>query len=227
MTACSSPVQKTNSIYKETTENTISVAYEETTTNKSEETTTEKASMTTTQKTESTSKNTTNKSSTTRVANTTKMVTTTKPYTKPSTTNPQTTNPTTNLPDYYPESEMIALFNKVNDYRVENGVPKLMLDNNLCRLAYVRAQEQNILIGHGRPDGTRFHTVFSQISHNYKGSSENIAIIIENSSEVALNGWKNSPSHNKAMLDSKYIKTGIALYPLDDGRYGVVQLFAY
>lgn len=227
MTACSSPAQKTNSVYKETTEDTISVAFEETTTNKSEETTTEKTSTTTTQKTESTSKNTTNKSSTTRVADTTKMVTTTKPYTNPSTTNPQTTNPATNLPDYYPETDMIALFNSVNNYRKENDLRPLSLDAEICKLAYIRAQEQELLISHTRPNGKKFSSIFREYNfpyHEYVG--ENIALIWESPSERPLELWKNSESHNTNMLDPDWVKTGIAVYRNSDGRYNIVQLFA-
>ena len=158
---------------------------------------------------------------------TTKPTTTKAETPKATTSKPETTKVVPTLPSYTPEEEMIELFNAVNNYRAENGTNKLLLDPEICKLAYIRAQEQNVILGHNRPDGTKFHTVFSQISHNYKGCSENIAIIIENSSEAALNGWKNSPPHNAAMLNPKYIRTGIALYPLDDGRYAVIQLFAF
>ena len=145
----------------------------------------------------------------------------------PSTTQPIETTTFMVAPDYIPEQEVIDIYNAINDYREENGLERLVLDPELCKLAYVRAQEQGQSKGHTRPDGGGFHTVAKDYGYSYQGLGENIAIGPDADCYEVTNGWKNSPGHNENMLKSKWIKTGIALCILDNGRYAIVHLFAY
>ena len=129
--------------------------------------------------------------------------------------------------DYIPEQEVIDIYNAINDYREENGLHRLVLDEELCKLAYIRAQEQGQLKGHTRPDGRRFNTVAKDYGYQYNGIGENIALGPDADCYETVKGWKNSPGHNEMMLTKKCVKTGIALCVLDNGRYAIVQLFAY
>lgn len=130
-------------------------------------------------------------------------------------------------PDYTPKQEVIDIYNAINDYREENGLHRLVLDEELCKLAYIRAHEQEEIEGHTRPDGRRFSTIAKDYVYSYQGLGENIAIGPDADCYEITNGWKNSSGHNENMLRSKWIKNGIALYILDNGRYAIVHLFAY
>lgn len=147
-----------------------------------------------------------------------KVVTTKKPET--------TSSGSQKLPSYYPESEIIALFNKVNNHRTQNGLPKLTLDHDICKMAYIRAQEQETLKGHDRPDGSKYYSILDEYNYSYSGCGENIAFIWNVSANEAFNKWKDSPTHNQNMLESRFTKAGIAMYRNVDGSYSIVNLFA-
>lgn len=147
-----------------------------------------------------------------------KVVTTKKPET--------TSSDSKKLPSYYPESEIVALFNKVNNYRTQNGLSKLTLDPDLCKMAYVRAKEQGTVKGHERPDGSKYYSVLDEYNYSYSGCGENIAFIWNVSADEAFNKWKDSPTHNQNMLESRFTKAGIAMYRNVDGSYSIVNLFA-
>lgn len=208
MTACSSSIQKADSIYEETTK--------ETSTTIAEKSTTEANTVVITKETESSTE-----VITTSECTTIKNVNTTKPLT--------TENKTISsaIPSYYPEEEMLALYNSVNNYRAEKGLNKLSLDLELCKLAYIRAKEQEISKGHTRPNGLRFFTLLDECNYSYITSGENIVLIWENPSTRPLELWKSSKTHNENMLKTKWTKTGIAMYQNSDGRYNIVQLFAH
>ena len=150
----------------------------------------------------------------------------------PSTTQPIETTTFMVAPDYTPEQEVIDIYNAINNYREENGLDRLVLDKELCGLAYVRTQEQEQIEGHTRPNGKPSYNVADEYGYERRGLGENIAIIPSTidpgeNCEKIINAWKDSPSHNRNILKNKWIKTGIALYTFDDGRYAIVQLFAY
>lgn len=129
---------------------------------------------------------------------------------------------------YVPDEEDIKLFNTVNEARRKNGVEPLQLDPKLCRLSYIRAQEQLLEKGHTRPDGTRFITVFNEYNYKCNRAGENICIIGDSStysSEKVTHLWIESESHKNNMLDSRWVKSGVAKYSAD-GRTFCVQLFA-
>lgn len=135
-----------------------------------------------------------------------------------------TTKAVKKLPNYYPKEKALELFEMVNDYREANGSRRLVLDETLCKLAYVRAEEQIELEGHTRPDGTSFETVCDEYGYEWNNISENIVIGPPNP-EGMIDGWKSSPGHNENMLKAKWGKSGIAFYVDAEGTCYVVQLF--
>lgn len=147
-----------------------------------------------------------------------KVVTTKKPET--------TTANSKKLPQYSPEAEIVALFNKVNNYRVQNGLSKIAMDPDICKMAYIRAQEQKSLKGHDRPDGSKYYTILDEYNYKYSGCGKNIAFIWNVSADEAFNKWKDSPSHNQNMLDSHWTKAGIAMCRNADDSYSIVNIFA-
>ena len=153
-----------------------------------------------------------------QVTTTNKPVTTTQKVTTTSPSSPK-------LPSYSPETEIVTLFNKINDYRVQNGLNKLVLDPELCKMAYVRAQEQDSVQGHTRPDGTSYYSILDEYNYNYMGCGENISFFWNVSASESFDNWKNSPTHNDNMLNSKWTKSGIAMRRNSDGTYSIVHLF--
>lgn len=117
------------------------------------------------------------------------------------------------------------IFAAVNEARKDAGVQTLKLDEDLGRLARIRAYEQSEIKGHSRPDGSRFYTVFKENGYEFKSCGENIFITSSFNVERGVQGWYNSVSHRKNMLDSRWIKTGVGIYSAD-GRTYCVQLFA-
>lgn len=99
----------------------------------------------------------------------------------------------------------------VNDYREENGLPRLIHDPELCKLAEVRAEEVKTDFSH-----TGFEKRWGTFP--YQKLSENLSHAYDN--RLALEGWKKSHLHNLGMLDTEVDRTCVAT----NGSYAV-QLF--
>ncbi len=222
ITACSNSSQVDNQEKEETTTHIETTEAEETvestTLNTSEETSSDAekdtAEIKTTEKSDNKPSDKTDNSTTAK-----NPVTTTQ--------RPQATAPSPKqLPKYSPEAEIITLFNKINNYRVQNGLGKLTLDTNLCKMAYIRAQEQIGLKGHTRPDNTKYYSILDEYNYSYMGCGENIAFFPDLSPDDIFNKWKGSSEHDANMVESRWTKSGIALYKNADGHYTIVHLFA-
>lgn len=130
------------------------------------------------------------------------------------------------LPQYSPQPEAVALFGEINNYRVKNGLNKLALDSELCKMAYLRAKEQNTLQGHNRPDGSKYYTILDEYGYNYFGCGENISFGKNVTVSSTFERWENSDLHNQNMLESRWTKAGIGMHRNVDGSYNIVILFA-
>lgn len=133
---------------------------------------------------------------------------------------------TTSVTDlvYVPNEEDIKLFNAVNEARKASP---LQLDLEMCKLAYIRAQEQAVSKGHTRPDGTRFITVFTENNYKCNKAGENICIIADSSTynpQKVTELWLNSQSHKDVLLREYWQKTGISVF-FNNGKVYCVQLF--
>ena len=132
----------------------------------------------------------------------------------------------TDLYYYVPNEEDIKLFNAVNEAREASGKP-LRLDPELCRLSYIRAQEQLFEKGHFRPNGTRFISVFNENNYKCNKAGENICIIADSSTyspQKVTKLWLNSQSHKDVLLREYWQKTGISVF-FNNGKVYCVQLF--
>lgn len=130
------------------------------------------------------------------------------------------------LPEYSPQPSAVGLFAEINKYRENNSLNKLTLDSELCKMAYVRAMEQNTLKGHDRPDGSKYYTILDDYNYDYSGCGENISFGKNVMVESAFDRWANSDAHNRNMLESRWTKAGIAMYRNADNSYNIVILFA-
>lgn len=97
------------------------------------------------------------------------------------------------------------LFELINNYRKENGVPELIWNGNLKNAADIRAAEASVCWSHTRPNGENFNTV------DYLSFGENLARNYETAKEI-FEAWKGSESHNINMLDGEWKSCYISFY---------------
>ncbi|MCI8396589.1 MAG: hypothetical protein HFJ52_02695 [Clostridia bacterium] len=120
------------------------------------------------------------------------------------------------------EEETLRLINK---YRKENGLSELKTFAKLQEVAKLKAKDlvENEYFSHTSETlGTPFKML--QVNEiDYKIAGENLAG--NTTPERAVESWKNSPSHNKNILDKKYDYTGICV--IESPMYGkvFVELF--
>ena len=137
---------------------------------------------------------------------------------------------TTTLDETYePDDAARKLFSLCNQARVNAGVEPLVLDENICKVAYTRCNEQFSLLGHARPNGEKFYTAFYEHGLRFSSYGENIVIIrstTQSQDKKALDLWLNSDSHRTNLLNPKWRYSGICVLISEEGFYYAVQLFA-
>lgn len=113
----------------------------------------------------------------------------------------------------------------INEIRVKNNLPELIIDDAVQNVARLKAQDliENNYFSHTSPKyGTPFE-MLSSSSINYKTASENIA---GNSTiSGAIDSWMNSESHKNNILSNDFNYTGVAV--VHSNTYGkvLVQMF--
>lgn len=112
----------------------------------------------------------------------------------------------------------------INEYRVQAGVPKLIMNEALQNTAMLRAAELTLSFSHTRPNGTRCFTAFppgnnaegENIAYHYYPSGDNATIV--------TNMWMNSSAHRENILSSRYKSVGIGCVYYN-GAYWWAQCF--
>lgn len=122
-------------------------------------------------------------------------------------------------------SDELETFNLINQQRANNGLSELKIDNELQRVARIKAEDMvsNNYFDHNSPTyGTPFN-MMKNFGITYKTAGENIAGNSSNSG--AVNAWMNSPGHRANILNGNYNYTGLAV--VSSPRYGkiYVQMF--
>lgn len=114
-----------------------------------------------------------------------------------------------------------------NQYRNEVGLNNLVLDENLCVAATVRALEMSYVenLSHTRPDGAKCFRVLDDLAIHYNYAGENIGDGYKYAENVSK-AWKESPSHYENIISNKYNKIGIGVAQSLNGRYYWVQIFS-
>ena len=116
----------------------------------------------------------------------------------------------------------------VNDIRAKAGVEPLVLDDNMCKAASMRAIEMNYAnyFEHRRANGDSCFSVLPYFGVSSSMSGENIGAGYGSPEEV-VEGWKNSPGHYANMTEASFKKLGVGYSSVGIGDYGTywVQLF--
>src|SRR5215211_8742704 len=125
------------------------------------------------------------------------------------------------------DAEELRFLQLINDYREDNGVGPLTLSDTLAVSAERHSQDMaryhffahNTASSSYYPRGSRPWDRMSAEGYDYNTfKGENIAVGYE-SAEQSFAAWRNSPSHNAAMLDEKYRVIGIARINVPGSRW--------
>ena len=122
-------------------------------------------------------------------------------------------------------SDEQEVFNLINKQRTANGLPALKLDNEVQRVAKIKAQDMvnNNYFSHNSPTYGSPFDMLQSFKISYKTAGENIAGNSSNSG--AVNAWMNSSGHKANILNKSFNYTGIGV--VNSPKYGkvYVQMF--
>ena len=117
------------------------------------------------------------------------------------------------------------VFNLVNQQRLNNGLPALKIDNEVQRVARIKAQDMvnNNYFSHTSPTYGSPFDMLKSFKISYKSAGENIAGNNNNSS--AVTAWMNSSGHRANILNNSFNYTGVGV--VNGSQYGkiYVQMF--
>ena len=122
-------------------------------------------------------------------------------------------------------SDEQEVFNLINKQRTDNGLTALKNDNELQRVARIKAQDMvnNNYFSHQSPTYGSPFDMLKSFGISYKSAGENIAANSSNSG--AVTSWMNSSGHRANILNSSYNYTGVGV--VSSPKYGkmYVQMF--
>lgn len=104
------------------------------------------------------------------------------------------------------------LLESTNSKRASSGSQALKLNESLNSAAQAKANDMvsKNYWSHVSPDGDEPWIYFENANYNYLKASENLAYGFK-SSDSTVNGWMNSPSHKKTMLDKDVQEVGFGI----------------
>ena len=154
-----------------------------------------------------------------------------KQYVKPiypgtsTTTKTQTNVVGSNTTNSNLSSDEKEVFDLINKQRTNNGLTALKIDNEVQRVARIKAQDMvnNNYFSHTSPTYGSPFDMLKSFKVTYKTAGENIAGNSSNSG--AITAWMNSAGHKANILNSSFNYTGIGV--VSSPKYGkiYVQMF--
>ena len=122
-------------------------------------------------------------------------------------------------------SDEQEVFNLINKQRTNNGLAALKIDNEVQRVARIKAQDMvnNNYFSHTSPTYGSPFEMLKSFKISYKSAGENIAGNSSNS--AAVTAWMNSSGHKANILNSSFNYTGVGV--VNGSKYGkiYVQMF--
>ena len=115
------------------------------------------------------------------------------------------------------------ILNLVNQERRNVGASALKMDKNQLEGAMVRAAEIAVVYSHTRPNGESCFSILPKPSGS-SSRSENIEIG-GYTAESAVSGWMGSQPHKEAILNTKYVSTGIGVFECN-GNFFWTEFFS-
>ena len=114
-------------------------------------------------------------------------------------------------------NNVVDIFLKINQYRVENGLKELIYNDELAAAAQTRAVEISQSFSHIRPNGLEWYTVNESICYG-----EILAEYFTNT-DLLIQAWIESPTHKACIVNSNFLYCGVGIY---NNNYYVVE-FCY
>lgn len=124
-----------------------------------------------------------------------------------------------------------SIFAKVNELRASLGLNAYTRSSLLNSSALLRSKEmyETLKLTHTRPNGELYQTAMDEVGYKYADGQENIGesneFPVDELAQTFFNGWLNSPSHYKAMINPNLTEMGIALFG-DVHNFFATQHFA-
>lgn len=108
-------------------------------------------------------------------------------------------------PEITPDNLLIA----VNEYRLSKGLPQLSVEQSLVEYATLRSAE---LSARGQVHQSQYGDYFHWLGKTtgYRGVTELLTVSVETSCQT-IDRFKESPTHNAALLDPENRYIGISL----------------
>lgn len=115
---------------------------------------------------------------------------------------------------------------QVNAYRRSRGLPDLILDERIGKVAREHSEDMASGAAEFSHDGFDRRGDLVAISIPYRSFAENLAWNVghENPVKVSVDGWIASPGHHKNMI-GEFNRTGMGVARNDRGEYYFTQLF--
>lgn len=104
----------------------------------------------------------------------------------------------------------VSFGNLLNDVRAQNGAPPVTFDARLNDAAQSHAEDmlENNYFAHQGLDGSTVGTRVQAEGYNFARVGENIAAGYR-SEQTVLNGWVNSPGHQRNNVDPEFEEFGL------------------
>lgn len=116
------------------------------------------------------------------------------------------------------------MLESINDAREKAGLKPLVLDEEACKAAAVRAKECLTTYDHTRPDGSKLTTALDEQGVKYSYWGENIN---EKQATVSstMKSWMASKGHKANILNKNFDSVGLGRAKDKKGTYTWVQIF--
>ncbi|HEX8844635.1 MAG TPA: CAP domain-containing protein [Pyrinomonadaceae bacterium] len=121
-------------------------------------------------------------------------------------------------------------FDLVNAERVRQGLPPLVWDGSLCRVARLHSENMGRLnfFDHHAPDGTSLLDRARRGNIRWRSLGENIAFNqgFDDPVTLAVNQWMHSQGHRENILRRIFTHSAVGIARTSDGRVYLTQVFA-
>lgn len=142
------------------------------------------------------------------------------PATEPPVTEPEVTEPPLyDISGYVVGNLEYAMLDQINEYRAEEGLGELYLDEYLCAVASCRSYEVSLVWSHTRPDGRGYATVLDDYGYSAGSVTELLVYVSGTADGTAMaDRWMKSDSHREMLLGS-WSAAGIGVYDANGFTY--------
>lgn len=128
----------------------------------------------------------------------------------PETEHPSPEPPIYDISDYVVGDLEYAMLDRINEYRREEGLEELWLDEDLCAIASCRGYEASLVWSHIRPDGRNWATVLDDYGYYGGATGELLGYASEDAADL-VDKWMSSESHRMLLMGSSST-LGIGIY---------------